>query len=1418
MAYKGSTLGKFDPADHPADLFDAFINFIDAFAYEYEAITKEPPSGESDVAKWHDLNRRKQFLGKFASRNFQKDFEDCVPLAERATLTFTELVTKIKERYNPTKNSTLTHYEFHKLKQASDETFDAFINRVKHEAQGCDFKCKNPECNVKDTLIRDQVLIGTTNAEILKNALKEQWSLVDLGLKGRQMEAASRGAAKITQDGLPEEISVNRVGGRYSKKRQMSQKKQVGALREERPSKCHNCKSRTCKGGKKCYGYGKECYSCGEAGHIKGARACKVKGQKSRQIHYIVEESSSSSSEDPTSDEDSSDDEKPVNRIVRPCRFIGHVRRAGVKCKKKERSRYEVDVVVKENIVTMFADTGADISVISKGLADKLQLPLQSSRMKIRPYGSQPMKCLGYYVGAVMFDNRVANIRIYVVDKEVEPLLSGYAAEALGIITLNSQTEDVESNKSYLSSIKRVASTPYGKELMKKFPECFKGIGKLKNHQVKLFVDDNVPPVACPPRPVPFHLQDRMKVELDKMEKAGIIEDHEGPAPWVSNTVLAPKNDGGVRITVDMRRPNEAIKDTNIPIPRAEDIRSRMAGNVTFSKLDFKSAFHQLELEPESRHLTVFNDGRGGKLKRYTRLTMGTKPASGELNKALIPLFAHLPDAHVIHDDIIVASKSKEEHLKVLEMVMKVIKESGLSLNAEKCIFAQDSVPFWGMIISKDGVHPDPAKVESLKLAGRPKSKEEVMSFLCLIQSNAEFIPNLAQSTVNLRELTKKNVRFRWSEQCDQEFSDLKEAFRKDTLLRHFDSTKQTYIYVDAHKTGLSAMLKQGNNEISSQLVACTSRATSPVERRYPQLDLEALAIDFALRRFRQYLAGGPQAIVITDHKPLVSIFSNTRKGSIRTDRIKLRHQDISYKVIWKEGKSNQADYLSRHAVPLSKIPKEWQEECTELEKTVWFLQFSPYTEAISMDKIIKKTDEDPVLKKLKEAVKEGYINKNDKILKPFQGVMEEIMVSDSGLLLRGDRIILPEVLKTPALRKAHQGGHPGETRLKQRLRAHFWFPKMSSRIKEYVQKCSPCQLFTGKTTKEPIAPIEGPADAWSEVNVDLFGPMPNRQHVLVVQDSFSRFPAAKIVDSTGAKPVLTALDGIYDSYGNPRSHRTDNGPPFNSMKFANYSRERGIKHKKVYEYHPQANPVETLMKPLGKAVKIANYTGISPDKAVKDFIQGYRDTPHTSLHETPGNIMFRHGYRTQLPRLSPISEERVAGMRKKDLLQKRERADKFNSSRKTTKAKLKKGDIVIIAKKDRKSKFDPKFEPRNYKIQDQDKKGVIVVNQSGKTKRRHKNDVKKTLTPIEANDHFYWNWNSREERDEETPMEELEDGNADESQDNLTQEEDSAEEHDEESPVEDLENSNSEEGLLDRIQQRAKGKRKVILPERYKS
>ena len=140
---------------------------------------------------------------------------------------------------------------------------------------------------------------------------------------------------------------------------------------------------------------------------------------------------------------------------------------------------------------------------------------------------------------------------------------------------------------------------------MKQYPGVFKGVGKLHDYQVKLHADNDIPPVALRPRQVPFHLRARLDKEIQAMEETGVIEDHEGPAPWVSNIVLAPKDDGGIRVTIDLRQPNTAIKDTTGPIPQAEDIRAELSGSKWFSKLDFKTAFHQLELSEESRYLSL---------------------------------------------------------------------------------------------------------------------------------------------------------------------------------------------------------------------------------------------------------------------------------------------------------------------------------------------------------------------------------------------------------------------------------------------------------------------------------------------------------------------------------------------------------------------------------------------------------------------------------------------------------------------------------------------------------------------------------------------------------------------------------------------------------------------------------------------
>ena len=1338
-----SGLPKFDPELHKGNTYDAFVDFVDSFVYEYDAIAKEPPNHLKEPAEievWIQQNKRKQFLGRFASRNFQKDYEEEISLNERSNISFTRMVEALKQRYKPTKNTTLSNFEFHKLEQKETESFDLFVNRVKHEAASCEFKCGD-NCTVQDILVRDQIIVRTFNDEIRKNALKQQWGLQELILNGRSLEAASEGASKIAKNNrLPSsdrssDIRKVRKPGKYSRKKKAHDKlKQVTRSK----STCSKCSSASCDGGKICPARKIVCFKCGKKGHFKGSKACKG---RDRQANRVEDQSSSPSpapscSDTETSEDTTSESEEEIastKRISRkhiPARRVSKVRKPNKIRQVSTKPRYQVQLVINEKTVDAFADTGADISVMSRELANELNLPLSKTKMKLKPYGSKSINCVGLYQGTVMCGEGVANVRIYVVKQNVEFLLSGIAAEDLGIIKFNSHPRLI--SKSNLIRRAGVKKDEQLSQVVTAHKNVFNGIGLLKDYQEQIHIDEEVQPVAEQPRPIPFHLRQRFKNEIERMEEQGIIEEHDGPAPWVSNAVLAPKDDGGIRVTVDMRNANKAILDTNVPIPREEDIRVQLSGCQYFTKLDFKSAFHQLEIAPESRYITVFY--ANGKLMRYKRLTMSTKPASGELHRALQLIFADIPEAHVLHDDVIIATETNSRHHEVLDSVLTKLSQKGLTLNPEKCIFAKQEVPFWGMVISKDGVRPDPSKVDALKDAEPPRSKEEVVSFLCMIQSHAEFIPMLSKKTVYMRALTKKHARFVWSKECQKEFETLKGALCKETLLNFFDPSLNTYLLTDAHITGISAIIAQGQDLATSKPIAFASRATSPVERRYAQLDLEALSVDFALRRFRNYLVGGPTVQIYTDHKPLISIFADRRKGSVRIDRIKLRHQDISYDVMWLPGKKNPADYLSRHSKPFPRLPTSWKKETSELEKTVWFLQYSPYTESISMETIIQETENDPRLQNLKTAIKKGYIAKSNTPLKPYRQVFNEITVSDEGLILKKEKIVLPESLWQTAIDKAHQGGHPGLSRMKRRLRSHFWFPSLDQKVSIKVNECQGCQLFTRKTTKEPLKPTPLPETAWEDVNIDLFGPMPDKRHVLVVQDSYSRFPAAKIVPSTKSTPVLNALNDIYLSYGNPERHRTDNGPPFNGREFAEFSKQNSIQHTKVFPYHAQANPAETFMRPLGKAMKIANDSGQNRTTALNDLLIGYRSTPHPATGLSPGNMLFRHGYHHDFPRTNN-SDQETAAARDHDWQQRQARNHQQNESVKRKATTFDIGDQVLVTNMNRQSKYEPLFERSPYTVISIDGSGLILCNPStNQVIRRHKDYVKTYHQPLHQN------------------------------------------------------------------------------------
>ena len=436
--------GKSDPEKHRANVYDAFMEYVEAFQYEYDAIARDPPSDETDKTAWVEINKHKVFLGRYASRSFQKDYEDTVTPTERTNLKFKDLVKKMKTRYEPTRNYTLANYEFHSMKQNTDESFDTYVHRVKQEAKGCQFSCESPTCTIPDTMVRDQVIVGMNDDEIRKNALKNQWNLKDLVDNGRKLEVAVHSAQQIIGEIKEEKVTCVKPG-RYLTK---SKKKKKHA--------CENCSSKTCKGGKKCPAYHLECFKCGKNGHFRGAKACKALSRKkcsTRRVESESEDSPSSESslsaesseaeEESTNSETSSSSSKkaktPGTRKVTK-NYVTKIRRVRRKypvCKFASKPRYQVKVVIKENIVPVFADTGADISVMSFEEAKKLNLPLKRTRAKIRPYGSKTLKCTGFYDGTVMFRETVANARIYVIKKTLETLLSGRLCEELGIIESN---------------------------------------------------------------------------------------------------------------------------------------------------------------------------------------------------------------------------------------------------------------------------------------------------------------------------------------------------------------------------------------------------------------------------------------------------------------------------------------------------------------------------------------------------------------------------------------------------------------------------------------------------------------------------------------------------------------------------------------------------------------------------------------------------------------------------------------------------------------------------------------------------------------------------------------------------------------------------------------------------------------------
>ena len=399
-----------------------------------------------------------------------------------------------------------------------------------------------------------------------------------------------------------------------------------------------------------------------------------------------------------------------------------------------------------------------------------------------------------------------------------------------------------------------------------------------------------------------------MGKKLDELESLDIIELVSGPSDWISPVVCVPKsNSNDIRLCVDMRIANTAVKRERYPIPTVDEVVQELNHSSVFSKIDLKKGYFQIELDEKSRDITTFGTHRGP--YRYKRLIMGVSCAPEMYQKCMQQVLQHCEGAHNIQDDIIIHGSSQEEHDKRLRKVLCVLRDKGLTVNVEKCELNMSQLVFMGQILSARGIGPAEVKVKAVVEAREPETVSELKSFLGLVTFSSRYIPDFSTMSEPLRKLLREKEPFVWGPAQQGAFDQLKTLLSQADTLGYYDINAPTQVIADALPVGLGAVLIQ-KQKGEYRVISYASRSLSDVECRYSQTEKEALALVWACERFHPFLYG-VEFELLTDHRRLEFIYSPRSKPSACIERWVLRLQPYRYTVHYIKGCKNITNSLS---------------------------------------------------------------------------------------------------------------------------------------------------------------------------------------------------------------------------------------------------------------------------------------------------------------------------------------------------------------------------------------------------------------------------------------------------------------------------------------------------------------------------
>jgi transposase InsO family protein len=594
-----------------------------------------------------------------------------------------------------------------------------------------------------------------------------------------------------------------------------------------------------------------------------------------------------------------------------------------------------------------------------------------------------------------------------------------------------------------------------------------------------------------------------------------------------------------------------------------------------------------------------------------------------------------LPHVCIYIDDILVTGSTTDEHLHNLEEVLTRLENANARLKRKKCEFMLPSVEYLGHRISAKGLQPTDAKVQAIRNAPSPRNVSQLKSFLGLLNYYCKFLPNLSSTLAPLYKLLHKNTAWCWTTEQQQAFQHAKDSLTSDCLLVHYDPTKELILACDASPYGVGAVLSHKTKDGQEKPIAFASRSLAPAEKKYSQLDKEALAIIFGVKRFHQYLFGR-HFTILSDHKPLQHLFHPDKAtpplASARIQRWALTLGAYDYQIVYKSGPEHgNADMLSR--LPLPESPTE-----VPVPGETIMLMDMLNSYPVTSQQIKIWTDHDPVFSRVRDSVLKGWQDSTDENLKPYQQRKLELSVHD-GCLLWGNRVIVPPAGRARIKEELHSG-HPGASRMKSLARSFVWWPRMDQELEETVKQCDVCQRSRHHPPVASLQPWEWPQRPWVRLHADYAGPFLGKMFLILV-DAHSKWMEVKSVSAATSTQTIEHLRTIFATHGLPEMLVTDNGSVFTSSEFKNFTKRNGIRHVTSAPYHPASNGLAERAVQTFKEHILRTKDG-SLDARISRFLFQYRTTPHTTTGVSPAELLLGRRPRTLLDLLVPKVSDRV--------------------------------------------------------------------------------------------------------------------------------------------------------------------------------